>query len=66
MKNLNNKNNKNPNKVLKWIDQTIEDIEVIREFGLYYQIDFDTAELNQFLLKMKSVIGSDIKKGILQ
>jgi len=63
MKNL---NNKNPNKVLKWIDQTIEDIEVIREFGLYYQIDFDTAELNQFLLKMKSVIGSDIKKGILQ
>ena len=65
MKNL-NKNNKNPNKVLKWIDQTIEDIEVIREFGLYYQIDFDTAELNQFLLKMKSVIGSDIKKGILQ
>ena len=65
MKNL-NKNNKNPNKVLKWIDQTIEDIEVIREFGLYYQIDFDTAELNQFLLKMKSVIGSDLKKGILQ
>ena len=49
-----------------WIDQTIEDIDVIKEFGLYYQIDFETAELNKFLLKMKFLIDKDIKNGILK
>ena len=60
------KKQKDPNIVLKWIDQTIEDIDVIKEFGLYYQIDFETAELNRFLLKMKFLIDKDIKNGILK
>ena len=60
------KKQKDPNIVLKWIDQTIEDIDVIKEFGLYYQIDFETTELNKFLLKMKFLIDKDIKNGILK
>ena len=53
-----------PNIILKRIDQTIEFVEMLREFGsLFYELQFETTEFNNFLLNMKFEVDKDIKEG---
>ena len=53
-----------PKIISKRIDQTIEFVEMLREFGsLFYELQFETTEFNNFLLNMKFEVDKDIKEG---
>ena len=56
-----------PKIISKRIDQTIEFVEMLREFGsLFYELEFETTEFNSFLLNMRFDINKDIKEGKLK
>ena len=56
-----------PKIISKRIDQTIEFVEMLREFGsLFYELQFETTEFNNFLLNMKFEVNKDIKEGKLK
>ena len=53
-----------PKIISKRIDQTIEFVEMLREFGsLFYELQFETTEFNNFLLNMQFEINKDIDEG---